>query len=561
MTKNLLLVLLMVAIGLACASKKGDMSKTVNLKEKAPDIKKRVSQFEVFHVDTDLSFLNATQKKVLKKLIRASRYIDAIYFRQVYAKNPDIKAQLKKAKELDDDYVEYFKINYGPFDRLDNHKPFLGKSEKPAGANFYPDDITKKEFNNWIKKHPEDEKSFKSLFTVIKREGDKLVAVPYSKEYSKWLKPAAKLMKEAASLTENKSLAKFLNSRADAFFTDDYFQSDIDWMDITDSPIEITIGPYEVYEDSLFGYKAAFESFVTVINPKESKRLQVFQKYLKALDQNLPLPEKYKKIRDKYESPIRVGEVVYAAGDARRGVQTIAFNLPNDERVREAKGNKQVMLKGRIEAKFEKILKKIAAQVLDQDQLKYLSDEAFFLNILHHELAHSIGPGSITLEDGTKTNVNKALKEKYSTIEEAKADTLSIYDQLYLIDKGELPKDHEQKILATYLAGIFRSVRFGLHEAHGAGMMIQFNFLQEQGTINFNPATGKFRINFAKAREGFKKLAEKILLIEATGDYDKAKWLAATYGKPSKEVKNALAKLEGLPVDIRPVYAKIIRSL
>lgn len=560
--RKLLLLGLTAVFAFSCAGKtaevKDDPMKTkekVSLREKAPDIDKRVAKFVALPMKPDISFLTPNEKEVLRHLVEASKLIDEIYFRQVYSKNLEYKTALLGDKNLDRAFVEYFDINYGPFDRLEDDKPFIGGQKKPLGANFYPCCMTKEEFEKWIKDHPADAGSFRSLTTVIKRDGKNLIAVPYSKEYAQWLKPAEEHLKKAASLTENASLKKFLNSRAEAFLNDDYYQSDIDWMDIKDSPIEITIGPYEVYEDGLFGYKASYESFVTVINPEESKKLAIYQKYLKQLDRELPIPDELKSKREKYESPIRVAEVVYAAGDAKKGIQTIAFNLPNDEKVRMAKGNKQVMLKNLMDAKFKGILTKVAEEALDPEQLKLLSSEAFFLEILHHELGHSLGAGNIKLADGTETTVNKALKERYSTMEEAKADVLGIYNLLSLMDKGVVPRSLEKSLLPTYLAGIFRAIRFGMNDAHGQGMMIQFNYLTSKGVISYNDATKKFRVNFENFRPVFKDLVHDILMVEATGDYEKAGTMIASYGKAPESVKAAVARLSGIPVDIRPMYA------
>jgi hypothetical protein len=548
MTKWTVTVLAILVFTVMFVCGRGEASKEMETKfdfsKRVGDIEKRVAQFAPIQVKVDTAFLTKTQKKVLGKLVEASKLIDELYMNQVWSQNEKFKKSLSKEKKLDRNFMAYFDIMYGPFDRKEENKPFIGGVEKPKGANFYPPDMTKDEFEKWIKDHPADKTAFESWFTVIKREGDKLVAVPYSKEYAKWLVPASKLLKDAAKITENESLRKFLNSRADAFLSDNYYQSDIDWMDVKDSPIDLTIGPYEVYEDDLFNYKAAFESFVNIVNPAESKKLEIYQSYLKELDQNLPLDQKYKAKREKYESPIRVAEVYYAAGDAKRGIQTIAYNLPNDEKVREAKGNKQVMLKNRIEAKYKGILSKIAEEVLDKDQVKYVTGDAFFLEILHHELAHSLGPASS----------NKALKDKYSAFEETKADVAAIYNILYLVDKGVIAKNIANEVLPTYLAGIFRAIRFG-SDAHGIGMVMQFNYLMNKGAVAYDKATGKFRINFDKVRPAITDLTRDILTIHATGDYEKASSMMANLGKTPFEVENAIAKLTNIPVDIKPVYA------
>ena len=555
MIKNLLITAFVLVFAFSVAAKEKEVGPAMDLSKKIPDIEKKVSQYVPIEMKVDLSYLKDNQKKVLQKLVEASTYIDKIFLRQSWSKNPELRQAIAKDTKLDKNYLEFFDIMYGPIDRNDQ-KPFIGGLDKPKGAGFYPEDMTKEEFTAWIKAHPSDEKAFTSITTVIKRDGNKLVAVPYHVEYKQWLEPASKLMKEAAALTENASLKKFLVSRADAFLSDDYYQSDIDWMDIKDSPIEITIGPYEVYEDDLFNYKAAYESYVTVVNPKEGEKLQVYQKYLKELDQNLPIPDKYKAPRDKYESPLRIVEVVYAAGDGKKGVQTIAFNLPNDVRVQDIKGSKKVLLQNMMQAKFEKIFTRVAKEVLDQDQTKYLSSDTFVLETLQHEMAHGIGPRAITLSDGTKTTANLALKDKWSTWEEAKADVVGLYDIFYLIDKGVVAKSVENSIVPTYLANIFRAVRWGT-DAHGLGMMMQFNYLVNKGVISYDKATKKFRVNMAKVRTGIKDLAHDLLMVEATGDYDKAVAMLTANGKAPEEVTSAIARLSVIPLDVKPVYVAI----
>lgn len=530
-----------------------DETVTIDIASRCGDIGERVAKLAPVEMKVDLSFLSRNEKRALGKLIEAAVLIDEIFFNQTYHLNNEFRAAIRNAKDLDPKFAEYFEIMAGPFDRIDGDRPFIGSLSRPKTSNLYPVDMTREELETWMKAHPADEQAFKSNFTVIVRKGGKLVAVPYSEVYKTWLEPAAELLREAAVLCGNDSLKKFLRSRAAAFASNDYYQSDIDWMDVADSPIDVTIGPYEVYEDRMFGYKAAFEAFITVVNPEESKKLQVYQNYLKELDENLPMPAGAKWIRDRYESPIRVVDVIGTGGDCRQGVQTLAFNLPNDERVRQAKGNKQVLLKNIMTAKFEGILRPIAVEVLSEADVKELSAEAFFLTVLQHEIGHSLGPSMITV--GGKTDeVGKFLKEKYSAIEEAKADTLSMLNTLYLLDKGAVAKDLEKTLLPTYLAGLFRTIRFGLEEAHGTGVMIQFNFLAEKGAISYDAATKKFVAHAADIRGHFRELARILLDIETRGDYAAADALIKKYGAPTAEVKEALTRLTHVPVDIKPVY-------
>ena len=517
-------------------------------------LKGKIAQFAPVEIKYDSTELNKRQRIVVRKLFEASQIIDSIFLSQVYSKNREIKYKLQNsASEEDQLKLKYFDIMFGPFDRLDHNKPFIGTEQKPKGANFYPEDMTKEEFNNWIKEHPGDDSTFTSTFTVIRRESGRLIAIPYSEFYKTELSKAAELLREAAEYADNSSLKNYLTLVAKAFETNNYFDSDMAWMDLKNNKIEVIIGPYEVYEDELFNYKASFESFVTIKDSAESEKLQKFGGYLKEIENHLPIPDKYKNTQRGNESPIVVVNEVFSAGDTKAGVQTLAFNLPNDERVRKAKGSKKVMLKNISDAKFQKQLKPIAAIVLDSEQLPYVTSEAFFNHALMHEISHGVGPGFITV-DGRKTQVNKELKETYSTIEECKADVLGMYNIIFMIDKGLFPKSFSNETWTTFLAGIFRSVRFGITEAHGSGNAIIYNYVLEKGGYEYNPETNKVKVNFDKIYDSIKDLANKLLIIEATGNYNGAKELISKYAVISPSMKSLIDELSHIPVDIRPVF-------
>ena len=517
-------------------------------------LKQKIARFTPTEIRYDASLLNERQKKVVEKLYQAARIIDDIFLDQVYSHNREILAQLEQSnKEIDRLRLELFKIMFGPFDRLDHNKPFIGDKPKPLGANFYPEDMTREEFETWIRNHPEDEKAFTSEVTMIRRQDGKLVAIPYSQYYQTELTRAAQLLREAADYADNPTLKRYLLTRADAFQSNDYYESDMAWMDLKNHTIEVVIGPYEVYEDELFNYKASFEAFITLVDPQESAKLARFARYLVDIEKHLPIPDRYKNFQRGLESPIVVVQEVFTAGDTKAGVQTLAFNLPNDERVRKAKGSKKVMLKNVSEAKFRKLLIPIAREVLAEDQLPYVTFVAFFNHTLMHEISHGVGPGFITV-NGRKTEVKKELKETYSTIEECKADVLGMYNNIFMIEKGEYPPDFERQVWATFLAGIFRSVRFGINEAHGAGNAIIFNYLLEQGGYQYDPDQKKVRVNFEKIYDAVENLANRLLTIQATGDYAAAKELIAQYGVMSPTMQTLTERLSEIPVDIRPIY-------
>lgn len=519
-------------------------------------VKKQFAKFAPVNIKYDPSGLSDNEKKALKLIVQAAKYMDKIFTRQVYSKNIAIRQELKKIATPDTKILrKLFKLHFGPFDRLEHHKPFINRSEeKPDGANFYPEDMTKEEFENWLKDHPEDEANFTSNFYLIRRKEGKLTAIPYSQAYKGLLEPAAKLLKEAAVLIENPSLKKYLNSRAEAFLSNDYYQSDMDWMDLKDHKIEMVIGPYEVYEDNLFGYKAAFETFITLVDPEESKKLAALAGYVNEMEKNLPFADKYKNFNRGKSSPVMVVNEVFAAGDTKAGVQTIAFNLPNDERVREAKGSKKVMLKNICRAKFDKIWMPIGKKVLAKEELSLASFDSYFNHILMHEFSHGLGPGNI-VKDGKKTTVNKELKELYSVLEEAKADILGMWNLKFLIGKGVFPKELAKNMYPTYLGGMFRSIRFGINEAHGGGTAIQANYILEKGGFVYDEKSGKFSVNKEKIEDAIKQLSHEILMIQALGDYDQAKAMIDKYAVLSPVLQKAIDRVQDVPVDIKPIYA------
>jgi hypothetical protein len=516
------------------------------------DIAERRAQFVKQPLGAEVSHLSAGDREALQHLVAAAREVDAIFRIQAWAENPGFAPRVEA---LEGDGAEaaksYYNIMYGPWDRLAHFEPFLGDRVHPDGAGFYPEDLTVAEFEGWLEDNPSDREAFTSLHTVIRRDGERLIAVPYSEAYVLHLEAAARELKTAAQATENESLRQFLELRAEAFMTDDYYESDKAWMDL-DSDIEVVIGPYETYEDALFGYKAAFESFVCVAQPEDSARLEVFKSQLPFLERNLPIPDEHKNFDRGPESPIRVVDELFTAGDARAGVQTIAFNLPNDERVREEKGSKKVLLKNIMRAKYEGVLTPIAGRVLPKDEAERIDFEAFYQFTLHHELSHGLGPGQITV-DGRETEVRLELKDLYSAFEEAKADVLGIYDIYALVESGVMSPEILESLPWTYTAGMFRTTRFGVAEAHGLGMVLQANFLLEKGAVELTE-DGRFRPVPELFEESFRELAQELLMIQALGDYDAALDMVERYGSVHPAMSAAIDSLADLPVDIEPTY-------
>ena len=539
----------LAVVGIAALASRGPLAF-------APDVPERLRRLPATRIDYDRSLLDERETAVLRELIEAARPIGDVFLRQVSAANPELRRRLtaeaarKQAGAAD--ALALFRIMAGPWDRLDGNAPFIGTAPKPPGAGFYPPDMTKAEFESWLAAHPSDRTAFQGLFTVIRRDGKALTAVPYSRAFRNFLEPVAAHLRAAAAKTGNASLRSYLEKRADALFTDDYYASDVAWMDL-DSDIEVAIGPYEVYEDALFNYKASFEAFVTVRDKAESAKLEIYAKHLPDMQRGLPIADKYKETSRKFESPIRVVQEVFTAGDTRAGVQTAAFNLPNDERVRQAKGSKKVLLKNVMEAKYRVAGAPIAQRVLVPEQLPALSPDAFFNHTLFHELSHALGPGLVEAPDGKKVEARLLLQELYSTIEECKADAVGMWTALQAIDNRWLTGFDENTLAVTVTGLFFRSIRFGADEAHGQGTAVQWNWFREKGAVV--PAeNGRFRVETSKFRESVRSLAEELLMIEATGDAARARKLLADYGKSTPEIDAVNARLKDIPVDIAPVF-------
>jgi hypothetical protein len=521
------------------------------------ELNAKIKRFAPTVVTADTSRLSAGDRRALARIVEAARLLDPLFLRQVWSGNVALQRKLEADKTpLGRARLHYFMLNDGPWSQLDENIAFLPDvpREKPATAAHYPDGMTKEEFESWVATLPEPEKQKATgFFYAVRRDpAGKLKLVPYSQEYREYLAPAAALLREAAGLTTNATLKNFLSKRADAFLNDDYYESDVAWMDL-DAPIDVTIGPYETYSDGLFGYKAAFEAYVTLRDEAESAKLARFGGVLQELENNLPIDPRYRNPKLGAGAPIRVVNVVYSSGEGNSGVQTAAFNLPNDERVVHEKGSKRVMLKNVQQAKFDKTLIPISGVVLSKADQANVSFEAFFTHVLAHELMHGLGPHTIAVA-GRETSVRKELKDNYSAIEEAKADITGLWAVQQLIDKGVLPRSMERTLYTTFLASAFRSVRFGIKEAHGKGVAMQFNYLTDEGAFKYDPATKTFAVVPARIKEAVRKLTHDLLTLEAEGSYEGAKAMLDKYGVVRPEMQGALDRLKDVPVDIEPSY-------
>lgn len=516
-------------------------------------LKQMQARFAPVEMRVDTSGLSPGDRQALAKLLDAARLIDRIYLNQLWSGNQAMYARLKKdTTPLGAARLEYFWLNKGPWSDLDGHAAFLpgAPPRKVPGADFYPEDMQREEFEAWAKTLPESgRREAEGFFTVIRRDAARhLTAVPYSREYGHHLARAARLLHQAARLTDNQSLGHFLSLRADAFLSNDYYASDVAWMDL-DAPLDITIGPYETYNDELFGYKAAYEAYVNLRDGRETERLKSFADHLQEIEDNLPVERCYRNPKLGALAPIRVVNQIVAAGDGAHGVRTAAYNLPNDERVVSEKGSKRVMLKNVQEAKFHAVLEPIAARVLPLAARADLSFDAFFEHILAHELSHGIGPHRIHVA-GRPTTARQELKELYSAVEEAKADITGLFMLQYLFDHGMGGgAAAEHRLYTTFLASAFRSLRFGLTDAHGKGMALQFNYLADKGA--FVARDGTYAVNYEKIKPAVRDLTHDLLTLEAEGNYAGARQMLDTLGVVRPAMQKALDSLKDIPTDIR----------
>lgn len=502
----------------------------------------------------DTSFLTAEERDVVNYLIQAADLLDPIFVRQVSADNPRIREEIARSGRSDRALLlDWFDFNAGPWDTLADNRPFWGDRPLPPGGGVYPADLTKDALDAYLAAHPGQRDALTSPYTVVRRDGDRLVAIPYSVEYREWLEPAAKLLEKAAARTSNASLKRFLNLRAAAFRSNDYFESEMAWMDVSGTPIEVVIGPYEVYVDNLYAQKTAFESYVTVADPRQSAALTRYKALLPDLERNLPVDAKYKNANRPFSSPILVTEEVHSGGEARPGIQTIAFNLPNDERVRSAKGAKKVILANVLGAKYERIVAPLAGLVFVPEQARSVTKAYMTQETLFHELSHSLGPGILRL-NGRETTINAELKDQYSAIEESKADVMGAWAVLYLMRRGELPLAERDQLLASYMADVFRHLRFGTADAHGRGAAMQYGFLKERGGIAWDGGAKRFRLDYDKLEAGIAALVAEIVRIEGDGDYAGAKAFLDRYGGLDPEARAVIATMSHIPVDIQPIY-------
>ncbi|MCJ8167239.1 Zn-dependent hydrolase [Pontibacter sp. E15-1] len=502
-------------------------------------LQQKLGMYTSVRLTSPLQGLSANEKKMIPLLIEAADIMNKLFWYEAYGKRDSLLNSLSSEAAK-----QYVRINYGPWDRLDNNKPFIaGVGPKPAAANFYPPDMTKEEFAQ--ASLPDKA----SQYTFLRRDANgKLITVPYHVQFKEEVQQVADLLKQAAALAEDAGLRKYLNLRAEALLTDNYQPSDLAWMDMKSNKLDVVIGPIETYEDKLFGYKAAHEAYVLVKDMEWSERLAKYAAFLPELQRGLPVPAPYKKETPGTDSDLNAYDVVYYAGDSNAGSKTIAINLPNDEEVQLKRGTRRLQLKNAMRAKFDKIMVPIAGELIVADQQQHVTFDAFFANTMFHEVAHGLGIKNTINGKGT---VREALKEQASALEEGKADILGLYMITQLHEKGEVAGSLED-YYTTFLAGIFRSVRFGAASAHGKANMVRFNFFADNGAFARDEQTGRYRVNYVKMREAMNKLSEKILTLQGDGDYAGVGELLDRQGQISPQLQADLDRLAeaNIPVDI-----------
>ncbi len=543
---------LLFSILLLISCKKVEQKPVEGQEEQLPSIRERIEAFAPVEIFVDLSHLTDRERKVIELLVEAGKYADSIFWKQTAPDAVAVRDSLSKLNTPEArDLLKLVHIFYGPYDLVYGGARFVGNGPKtkPPTANFYPIDMTKEEFETYVQNHPEEKNQLESQYTIVVREGNKLRAIPYHQAYPE-VEIIAKKLEEAAKYCDDPKLADYLRLRAKALRTDDYFNSDLAWMDVKNGNIDVVIGPIENYEDALFNYKTAYEAIVMVKDPEGTKELEMFQNNLDYFEHNLPYDKKYIRKSAGSGNILQVVNVVFFGGDCQAGTKTIANSLPNDPRVHELKGGKKSMFKNMMEAKFEKILVPISKIILPEELQGLVEKKCFTSFVTLHEVSHTLGRGFVYGNDTLP--VRKALKERYSAIEECKADVVGMYNYKHLFDKKLIDNDFLEKAKITYAVGLLRSIRFGTESAHAKANLIQLNYLIEKGVITIKD--GKLYVDRAKFFDGIKSLANEILTTQAEGDYQRAGEIIEKYGKMTPEIQNLIKALSKVPRDIDTSY-------
>jgi hypothetical protein len=513
----------------------------------------QVAKFQLVSMPFSVVGLSPQEQKMVYKLVEASRYLDDIYWRQNDPKGIELYKRLGGCTTIMAQKLRrYLMINGGRYDLLEENKPFVGMDAFPPGRALYPAGLTRQEIEAYVAKHPEKKAQIYSPYTVLKRQGEELAAVPYHVEYAQWLKPAAAALREAAALSPDQPFANFLRLRAEALLTDDYYKSDLAWLDLENPKFDVIFAPYETYLDDVLGMKTSYGAAVMIRNEKESANLAMFMKYVPEIQQALPLAAEDKPSLEGKSTPMEVMDTPFRGGDLRHGYQAVADNLPNDPRIHEEKGTKKIFFKNYMDARVNYVVLPIGKLMLREDQAARASMDGYLAAVLMHEISHGLGPAYARTSAG-KADIRASLGPVYAGVEEAKADVVGLYGLQWLMEKGVIPKESAAEIYSSYVAGVFRTVRFGVAEAHGRAEMMEFNYLAEQGAITREAKTGRYVIDYDKMPGAIATLAKELLEIEATGDRNRAEQWFKKYESMPAELKSMLANAKDVPVDVDPV--------
>lgn len=498
--------------------------------------------------------LSAREKQMVEKLVDASGLLDDIYWRQSDPEGLALYKSLQNStKPADEMLRRLLKINGSRFDLINDEKPFVGTEPMPPGRGFYPPGLTREQIEKFVQAHPDQKEAIYSHFTVISGSASDLKAIPYHVAYKEFLDPMANDLREAAKLSDDPAFAKFLSLRADALLSDDYFASDAAWLDMKNPKVDIVFAPYETYLDSLMGIKGSYGASVMIRNEEESQRVAVYEKYVADLQEALPLPAADLPSKHGQEVPMEVVDSPFRTGDLLHGYQAVADNLPNDPRILEQKGSKHIFWKNFMDARVNYVILPLAKRLLKEDQAGLASGEGYLAGTIMHEISHGLGPAYSRTPAG-KVEITEAIGHAYSGLEEAKADVVGMFDLAWLAHKGVISQEKMKEYYVSYVAGNFRTVRFGIAEAHGEAEMMEFNYMVDKHAVNYDSSTGRYSLDFPKMAPTIASLAKELLEIEATGDRARAEAWFDKYNKMPPELEAALAKTKDIPVDVDPVF-------
>jgi hypothetical protein len=519
----------------------------------APDLAGELARFERVRMPFDAAALSARERKMIGKLVEACRYLDRIYGQQSDPAGWQLYRQLQGDQSLEAwNLRRFLRINGSRYDLIRDNAPFVGTTLWPPGRNLYPADLTRDEFDRYVAAHPDQKAALYDSYTVVRRHGAALEAVPYHVAYRQWLGPMAARLREAAALSEDASFAKFLRLRAEALLSDDYFQSDLAWLDLENPKVDVIFAPYETYLDALLGVKTSYGASVLVRNDVESRKLEVYQQYVPDIQDALPLAAEDRPSKRGLRSPMEVMDAPFRAGDLRHGYQAAADNLPNDPRIHEQRGSKKIFFKNFMDARVNHVILPIARRLLRTDQAVQASAEGYLATTMLHEISHGLGPAFARI-DGNKQDIRAAIGPAYAGLEEAKADIVGLFGLKWLVDHGGVPPEKLNGYYISYVAGILRTVRFGLGEAHGRAEMMEFNYLAGRGVLARDAGTGRYGIDLDRMPGAVADLARELLQQEATGDRARTDAWFAMYGSMPPELAKALDAARDVPVDIDPV--------